>query len=369
MTQSQDIVIVGGGAIGAACASELARAGRTVLLIDREEDQGDAWRAAAGMLAPQIEAGIDSPMFDFGLAGRERYRELADVLKESTGIDICLWLDGIAHIATTEDEVADLKARVAWQRQQGHVCDWFDAEEAATRWPWLKHATGVLWAPHDGALDPGRLVEALRADAVAHGARMARDSAGSVMTRGNRVIGVRGLSQDHYPAGDVIIAAGAWSPLVEGVPRPLPVAPIRGQMAALPWPAGVEPAIIYGHDCYILARGDEALVGSTMEHAGFNPEVTASGLARIFNSVTALLPALAESDVRRTWAGLRPVTPDGLPIIGPEPGMRGLWYATGHGRNGILLAGVTGVTLNQMLSGEAGEGSMDAFRPERFYEW
>ncbi len=110
-------------------------------------------------------------------------------------------------------------------------------------------------------------------------------------------------------------------------------------MAALPWPQDIARAIVYHKDCYILARGGEAVIGSTMDEAGFQPEVTSAGLARIFGAAMALCPSLLRAKVRRTWAGLRPMTPDGLPIIGPEPLVQGLWYATGHGRNGILLAG------------------------------
>jgi glycine oxidase len=140
-------------------------------------------------------------------------------------------------------------------------------------------------------------------------------------------------------------------------------------MAALPWPAGARRAIIYGHGGYLVARGDEAIVGSTMEYAGFNPGVTSAGLARIFAAVTALCPTLTSSEVRRTWAGLRPVTADGLPIIGPEPRLQGLWYATGHGRNGILLAGLTGLLIKQLIGGEPAAEDLGPFSPERFWAW
>ena len=147
------------------------------------------------------------------------------------------------------------------------------------------------------------------------------------------------------------------------------VAPVRGQMAALPWPDGARRAIVYGHGCYMLARGDEAIAGSTMEYVGFRPEITSAGLARIFTGVTAALPHAHRAAVHRTWAGLRPVTPDGLPIIGAEPRLPGLWYATGHGRNGILLAGITGVIVRQLLAGEPTVEEIDAFAPGRFWSW
>jgi glycine oxidase len=140
-------------------------------------------------------------------------------------------------------------------------------------------------------------------------------------------------------------------------------------MAALPWPTGAERAIIYGGNVYLVERGGEALAGSTMEYAGFNAEVTSAGLARIFAGATALCPALATADVKRTWAGLRPVTPDGRPIVGKEPGVEGLWYATGHGRNGILLAAITGLIIKQLLCGESTVEDHSTFRPERFWSW
>lgn len=368
MTISHDVVIVGGGPVGAACARELARAGRRVLLLEPGGDSGQGWRAAAGMLAPQIEARQDDPLLEFGLAAREHYGPLAESLQETIGADIGLWREGIAAVAAGETEAAELRNRVAWQRQQGLLSDWLDADEVAARWPWLGPTQGALWAAHEGALEPEKLVRALLDDARAAGAELAADRATGIECRGEKLAAVVG-ERGRYPTGDAIIAAGAWSPMIEGLPRPLSVAPVRGQMAALPWPSGMRRAIIYGKDCYLVARGDEAILGSTMEYAGFRPEVTSAGLGRIFAAATALCPALDRAEVRRTWAGLRPMTPDGLPIIGAEPRLQGLWYATGHGRNGILLAGLTGMLLAQLLAGEPPAEDLGPFSPERFYVW
>ena len=368
MTSLPDVAIIGGGAIGAACARELAATGRRVVVLEQGGERGQAWKAAAGMLAPQTEAGPDDPALELGLAGRELYSSLAESLKETTGLDIGLWQEGIASVAGSEAEAGELKSRVAWQRQRSHVCDWLDAEEVKVRWPWLGPTNGALWAPHEGALEPDKLVRALLADAVRLGATVVEDTVTAIDRRGDRVVGVIG-SRDRYAASEVILAAGAWSGAIEGVPRPISVAPVRGQMAALPWPEGVRRAIVYGHGCYMLARGTEAIVGSTMEFVGFRPEVTSAGLARLFTSATLLCPGLDRAAVQRTWAGLRPMTPDGLPIIGAEPRLLGLWYATGHGRNGILLAGITGVIVRRLLAGESPEEDLGAFAPTRFWNW
>lgn len=368
MTATYDVVVVGGGPVGAACARELALAGRRAVMLDPDGNEGQAWRAAAGMLAPQLEAEQDDPLLELGLAAREHYGPLAEALREGTGIDVGLWREGIAQVAAGEAEAGELRAKVAWQRQQGHLADWLDADEVKTRWPWLGPTAGAFWAPHEGALEPERLVEALRQDALRLGAALAQDAAVAVESRGDRVTAVVGRA-GRYPVSDVIIAAGAWSAAVAGVPRPIAVAPVRGQMAAFPWPRGARRAIVYGHGGYLVARGDEAIAGSTMEYAGFESEVTAAGLARVFAAATALCPTLTSAEVRRTWAGLRPMTPDGLPIIGAEPRLQGLWYVTGHGRNGILLAGLSGLLVRQLLAGEPTAEDLSPFSPTRFWSW
>jgi glycine oxidase len=360
-----DVIVVGGGAIGAACARELATAGRKVLVIEPGEDRGQAWRAAGGMLAPQIEADGTDPLLTLGLAARDHYQSLCQSLRETTGIDASLWQEGIARVATDAADAAALRTKVVWQRREGYACDWLERDELRRRWPWLGPAIGALWAPQDGALDPDRLVGALLADAQRLGAVIVADRVTGIEATDNRVTGVSGQARQ-YLAPDVVIAAGAWSGLLQNLPRQIPVQPVRGQMAALPWPAGVERAIVYNKESYILARGAEAILGSTMEYVGFHPEVTSEGLAQIFAATLPLCPALIRSKVRRSWAGLRPVTPDGLPIIGGEPELPGLWYATGHGRNGILLAGLTGALLRILIGGEQPSVDLHPFRPQRF---
>jgi glycine oxidase len=364
---TSEVIVIGGGAIGAACARELARSGRKVLVLERGTDQGASWRAAAGMLAPQIEAADGDPGFELGMTGRDLYAELAGPLKESTGIDIQFWRGGIARVALDQADVAALQARVAWQRNQGHVSEWLEADEVKSRWPWLGPNLGALWAPREAALDPARLVAALLEDARLAGAEIRRDVVHGLERKGETV--VTAVGSEKYAAEHFVIAAGAWSPGIGGIPRPLPVVPVRGQMASFPWPAGIERCIVYGKHAYLVARGQEAICGSTMEHAGFEAEVTSQGLAQILSAARALCPALTGMEVTRTWAGLRPMTPDGLPMVGREPRVEGLWYATGHGRNGILLAAISGRIISQLINGETPKEDLSPLRPERFFQW
>jgi glycine oxidase len=363
--QGGELLVVGGGAIGAACARELAAAGHRVLIIEPGGEMGQAWRAAGGMLAPQIEAGPNDPALQLGLAARDQYPALAATLQEHTEIDVGLWREGIARVAIDATDAAELQAKVAWQRQQGYACEWLESPELRRRWPWLGPAVGALWAPHEAALDPRELVRALLADAQRMGASLICDRIVEVEETGGRVAGVRGEA-GRYSAPNVVLAAGAWSGLIKGLPRTLPVQPVRGQMAAVPWPPGMARAIVYNKDSYLLAREGEAILGSTMEYVGFHPEVTSDGLARIFAATLALCPGLLRAKLRRSWAGLRPLTPDGLPIIGAEPELPGLWYATGHGRNGILLAGITGKLITQLMGGTRPGLDLDSFSPRRF---
>jgi glycine oxidase len=361
---NSDVLIIGGGPVGAACARELARAGRSVVVVEPGPTPGAAWRAAPGLLAPQTEAGRDPRLFDLAVAGRRYYEEAQEQLEEAFGGTIDLVLDGILQLARDAADAERLREHVAWQRAQGYPCEWWPAEEVARRWPLVGSCTGALHAPRDGTLDPVSLVEALTADARRHGVRFVRDRIHAIEIAGDRA--VRAIGADSYHFGDVVLAAGAWTAGLAGLPRPLPVEPVRGQLVALPRPAGLPDIVVSGHAHYVLTRGDEVICGSTMERVGFDCEVTEEGIAHVLRHARALCPALEGLPRLRAWAGLRPLTPDTEPIIGPEPLVPNLWYATGHGRAGILLAGVTGAIVSRLMAGEPPGFDLEPLRPDRW---
>jgi len=362
---SCEVLVIGGGVIGAACARAAALRGLRVTLCEPGPDRAAASAASAGMLAAQVESG-DDWLRALGVRGRDLYETLAPALREATGIDIGFWRGGIASVAFDYLSAEQLHEAVARQRQAGLRCDWLEPADVADRFPGAApECHGALFAPEDGAVDPAALTRALLADARRLGALVKRARVKRIVTAGGRATGVATANATLH-AEHVIVAAGAWSPRVAALPRPLPVEPVRGQMAAAPWPAGTPPVILYCDHGYVLPRAGEALLGSTMERVGFNAKVTDEGLKQIRDGALRLLPALATLPWSRTWAGLRPVTSDGRPIVGPDPDVAGLWYATGHGRNGILLAALTGEIIGDLLARGETDVDITPFAAARF---
>ena len=360
-----DVAIVGGGAVGAACARAAALRGLEVAIFEPGPDPAAASPASAGMLAAQIEP-PDDVLIALSVRARDLYEPLGPALHETTGIDIGFWRPGIASVAFDAEAADRLKQDVASQRQAGLRCDWLDGDEVRERWPGAApDCLGALFAPEDGAVDPQALARACLADARRLGAALQPEQVERIEVANGRATGVispRGVTAAEH----VVIAAGVWSPQIAGLPRPLAVEPLRGQMAATAWPDGTPPAILYHEHGYVLARGAGAVLGSTMERAGYSAPVTNEGLAQIFRGAVRLLPTLLTQAVTRTWAGLRPVTPDGRPILGRDPDVAGLWYATGHGRNGILLAALTGAIIAELLTTGETEVDISALRVDRF---
>jgi len=362
---SFDVIVLGAGIVGAAAARALAAAGRRTLLLAPAPLPGEATAAAAGMLAPQIEAHAGDALLDFAIAARERYHTLARELA-AAGHDIAHHPDGILHVALDGPGAAALAAQAGAQRSLGLDADYWDRAALLARVPGIGDAVaGGLFAAKDGSVDVTALLRALLADAAARGVTRVEAAADALLTAGGRVAGVR-AGDGEYAAPDVVLAAGAWAPALAGLPRPLPIEPVRGQMALAPWPAGEARMVLFTHGGYVVPRGEHAVLGSTMEHAGFEPRTTAAGIEHIRVTTGRVLPALLTWPILRTWAGLRPVTSDTLPIIGRDPDIAGLVYACGHGRNGILLGPLTGDVVRDLVTRGETAHDISAYRVERF---
>jgi glycine oxidase len=317
-------IVVGAGLIGSAVAAELLRRKFDVVLLERAVPGAEASSAAAGIIGPQLESVDDPSHLDFGIAGREATLRWAKMLLEETGVDVELGNPGA--IARDVDE-----ATIELHRNRGLRAEWnADKREA--------------FFPDDTSLDPRRYGQALIALAKKRGAHLITGVpvTGLVEER-NAVRGVKLADGSTQRADVVVISAGAWSALVPDVAELAGISvddvfPVRGQIVQLQGPPGLLTHLVYGGKAYVVPRRDGRLIcGSTMERVGFQKDVTANGIRTVLDRAIRLVPEVAELPMTATWAGLRPGTRDGMPLLG-ETRSKGLFLATGHFRNGVLLA-------------------------------
>jgi len=363
-----DVIIVGGGVIGCAIAYNLAQAGARVTILERGEVGGEASGASAGILAP-LELSLErGPLLDLCLASLELHPSLADTLRDETGIDVEYLRSGILRVALTDEDADDLRALV--ERQVvGEVMEWVDAEALRRLEPRLAAARGGVYSPQYHQVNAHRLTQALAQGAIARGAALRQGVAVTgFVTSGSRVTGVR-TGEGRMVAGHVVIAAGSWTgALGRRLGVSLPVKPMRGQMLAFPDSSSPLRHILLGEDGgYLAPKANGFLfVGATVEDVGFRKNTTAKGLAGLRRMAATLVPSLVYAEVASDWAGLRPGSPDGLPIFGPVPGWEGLSVASGHFRKGILLAPITGRLMAQWLTQGRTDIPLEPFSPARF---
>jgi glycine oxidase len=383
-----DVAVVGGGVAGLAAARELATRGlNDVVVFDDEATFACASNAAAGMLAPQAEADRADELFELLCASRDMYPDFAASLREESGVDIELDTTGTLYLAFTEEDEREVRARFEWQTRAGLEVESLTPEEARALEPQISpDVRAVLRFPRDWQVENRMLVRALRESATSYGAYVLSDrKVEGVRVVGGRVVGVetsKGLTRAHA----VVLAAGAWSsrvPLVvsehesghrraETESHPS-VEPVRGQMLSFRRPRGPEPFarhVVYSPRGYVVPRRDgRLLAGSTTERAGFDASVTEAGVRTIKKNAVEIAPGLASLALEESWAGLRPRADDGLPVLGESSGVKNLFYATGHYRNGILLAPATGEIIADLLTGGTTRWpprALEAFSPARF---
>ena len=366
---SADVVVVGAGVIGCAVAWRAARAGMRVVVLERGTPGMEASWAAAGMLSPLAEAHGPGPMLELLLAAREMYPSHVAALREATGIDAGYSDAGTLYLALREEDEPELEARFAWQSAAGLGVERLDARAAREAEPAVSHAVRTaLRFPGDHQVDNRSLASALWSAARSAGAEFRLGvSAVRLRVEDGRAAGVSLADGSRVAAGAVVLAGGAWAGRLEGLPRPLPVEPVHGQLVAIETVPPLFRHVVDSPRCYLVTRASgRVIVGATVERTGERKAVTPGGLTRLLTAAVEVAPALEHAPVMETWSGLRPGTPDGLPILGPDPEVAGLVYATGHYRNGILLAPLTGERIGALLAGEGWAGGMEAFGIGRF---
>ncbi|HEU4563440.1 MAG TPA: FAD-dependent oxidoreductase [Gemmatimonadaceae bacterium] len=354
----RDVAIVGGGLVALASAAALSARGAAVTLVAHRQP-GEASPAAAGMLAPGVER-AEGPAHDFAIAARDLYPGYVDAIAELTGIRVPLNRDGILELVGDERE-ADAR-----RRDLPPHARWLSARELRELEPGAAPMAGALFHPRDGAVDNVVLVRALRKLVEASSSVTIVEEPAAAVDAGESRPAVHLASGGRISADTLVLAAGAWTPLLGGLPRAIPVEPVRGQMIAVAATPLRHVAYGAGHGYLVPRAQGVSVVGSTMEHVGFEVDTTTEGVASLVRIAGAIAPSLADVPALDRWSGLRPVTPDFLPIIGPDPDAPSLLYATGHSRNGILLAPLTGECVARLACGEPLEHDLSPFSITRF---
>jgi len=366
-----DIVIIGGGVIGASIAFELADDKLRVAVLDRQQPGREASWAAAGMLSPAPDSSRDLPLVPLGRESLRLYPEFVAAIEETSGESAGYAREGTLEIFSEPSGEADRDRRVAECQRLGLAAEAVAIEAARQREPAIGPAArAAAWLPDEGTVEPRSLMSAMVVAAKRRGAEFCADCGVTGLIRENdRCTGVIAGGEE-ISAGHVIVAAGCFSgeiaPENEWFVRYAPTRPIRGQMMALrPDGPGLR-RVLRSEKGYLVPRRDGRIVaGSTSEEVGFERRVTPAGMRKIFDAAIELFPGLAGAEVLETWSGLRPGTPDDLPILGPTD-ISGLLIATGHYRNGILLAPVTAKLIREWITGAHGGFDATAYSPMRF---
>lgn len=377
---SPDVVVAGGGAIGCAAAWELARRGARVTLVERGTPGQEATWAAAGMLSPLGEAAGDPAFLRLGAASLDRYTDFAAALLACTGIEVEYRTTGKLYVALDTEDLPRLEEFFARGAEFG--AERLSAEEARDREPALSPSIlGAVFVRRDHRVNNRRLGAALWSAAVGAGVDFrlgvnVREVRHRAESGRSSVQGVALGNGSVLQASAVVIAAGAGSARIGGLPSPLPVRPVRGQMFAVksntvPGPYAAKSNLIehvvMSHACYMLPRDSGTIVvGATVEEVGLTPGPTPRGIATMIDAAVAAVPAVADLPLVETWSGFRPGTPDNLPILGCDPDIEGLFYATGHFRNGILLAPITAEIIADLVSARPPAVPIERFDPARF---
>lgn len=369
---SYDAVVVGGGIIGGAIAFRLAQEKLRVALLDGQTPGREASWAAAGMLSPAPDSPDSIPLVPLGRASLSLYPDFIAELHEITGRDVGYRREGTIEVLFSSEAERELSTLIALHHGLGLAAEPMSIDEARRLEPALgREARAVALLPDEACLDNRALTESVLAAAAASGVEILADIKVTQLLRdGARCAGVVARGRT-ISAGQVVLAAGAFCGAIDGAASGVAVRPVRGQMVALHNGAARLQRVLRSDRGYIVPRDEGSpqrlVAGSTVEDVGFEKRVTPRGLEQILSAVQELAPGLAGAEVIETWSGLRPGTPDRLPLLGPCE-FDGLTFATGHYRNGILLAPITAKLVREWIIERRVSLDWEQFSPLRFGE-
>ncbi len=363
----RDVVVLGGGIIGAALAEELARRGRRVALIERGTIGAEASSAAAGILSAQMDLPRPGPLLELCQAARKLYPSWIAHLERRSGLSLGFHVDGILYLAMSRREESAMSQRARWQRKLGLRVESWSSQQVRRHEPAVdgRIRSGFSF-PTEAQVDNVRLMEALARACRKAGVEIReRTRVRRLIIRARRVRGVE-TDRGRLVASVVVNCLGSWAGMDRVFPIPVPVEPARGQMLAFQGPKRLVRHAVMSDQAYMVQRRDGRLIlGSTIEFVGYQKSLTLEGMHSILCGVRRMTSALNECSFLEAWAGFRPCTKDRLPILG-KTSIEGLYIATGHFRHGILLAPVTAQLMAELVLRGRCAVDLTPFSPCRF---
>lgn len=363
---SYDVAIVGGGVLGSATALRLAQRGARVVVLEKAIPGAEASSASGGLLLAQVDAVADGPLVRLSLRSRAAWAPFAAEVERLSEQRLGHARCGALVLAFDDAALHALRERYAWQRAAGQACDVLMGDEARRLEPALGGAVvGAVRLPDEEQVDAQAIAQALPAAATSAGVHFRRGLVRRVALEDGRAVGLE-LDDGHLAARSVLLAAGAWTTMVEGTGLPTDVIrPVRGQLCklALRTPP-VRHLLLYAGGFVVPRSNGELLCGATVEHVGFDRRVTAGGVSSLLPLALRAVPALADAELVTCWAGFRPSSRDGLPLLGESP-TPGLFLASGHGGSGLLLAPESARLVAAAMRNEH-PPELHPFSPRRF---
>ena len=356
MSANTDVIVIGGGVIGCSVAYQLAKQGLGVTVLERSQFGSGASGATAGVIGPiwHIDP-AHKELFSLGMRSLELFPGLAGELSEA-GVDPAFQQSGVLKLAFTPAQVDELKQNLTWQGELGLGVRWLEAPEIREMEPEVSDGVvGGVFSPGEGCISGQRFVDALVHAATSLGAVFLDETEViGLETSGHRVVGVRTLTSS-YQCGHTVLAAGPWAGVAERwLPLDLPVTPVKGQRILLRKPGFLPGCPVRSFDGYVVPQTDgSVLVASTREEGVFDIRITAGAIRQLVDTATTLFPALKDASFLSARAGVRPGSPDEIPIMGPLPGWEGVSIACGHDHVGIMLSpGSAELVVRYILTGD-----------------